>query len=133
VDHTNFDCRVWPRAGIVASHLWGSNLSNYGDTSYLKESDYSWTNDSNEMNSAWKKRHMPANLVSTKHLFSSYVHLRYYLQYLHISPAPFIFHYTLTTLSNRKLNPKFIRSEYDALRYDSFVHDLYGNTVSYHV
>lgn len=83
VDHTNFECRVWPRAGAIAQSLWGFHPVVDSPTTTTSTAYSSSPSDSAAL-----------TLPFTQYLYASYVHFRYFLSHvLHVAAAPLIFHY----------------------------------------
>ena len=72
IDFTNFDCRVWPRAGAVSTSLWG-----YKDRSVVVKANKSYTQSPRE---------------DGYNILSSYVRFSNYLRRFHVIPADISLH-----------------------------------------
>lgn len=107
VDHTNFECRVWPRAGAIAQSLWGFHpvVDGTTTTAATAATYSSSTADSATLTPAF-----------TQYLYASYVHFRYFLTHvLHVAAAPLIFHYPERSSGNHGASSSSTLSTQDAL------------------
>jgi hexosaminidase len=81
VDHTNLECRMWPRAGAVASRLWG-----FSDPVQLKISNFSTGHNILE------GQVLELDLNASRSLFISLVHFQHILTRWGVRAAPVTFH-----------------------------------------
>lgn len=89
VDHTNFECRVWPRAGAIAQALWGFKANDCESLS-LDNCTIDKIGSENYVQSDTAT----LSLSFTKSLYAGYTHFRYYLSsVLQVSASQLIFHY----------------------------------------
>jgi hypothetical protein len=92
VDCTNFECRIWPRAGAVASRLWGVPLTQ--ETSLITLQDQNkdaidiidiGTNESIIYSGS-------LSVNQTRWILSSFSHYSNHLRNIGLAPAHLIFH-----------------------------------------
>jgi endonuclease/exonuclease/phosphatase family metal-dependent hydrolase len=82
-DHSNFECRVWPRLGAIASRLWGFDVE--------KRLIDPARNGNKTLGVNTKS--VDLSLSSTKSLYLAFIHFRECLASVHhIKPAKLLFH-----------------------------------------
>lgn len=80
-DHTNFECRVWPRLGAIASRLWGF------------DAEGRLFDQSNNNTLGVRTKSVDLSVAATKSLYLSYIHFRSLLhKNLGIRAADMVFH-----------------------------------------
>jgi hypothetical protein len=103
VDHTNLECRMWPRMGAIAYRLWGLgiHLCSLSDNITISFDQNNLTSVHNNIQacipptrSAFTAQEIVLSATATKVLYASYVNYRYYLHdILHIASAEVSFHF----------------------------------------
>ena len=120
IDHTNFECRIWPRAIAIATRLWGYEVSQpyirpypiSDETRKLTSDNYVYSNindilkysinpklaklEFNAQNQFQNHRKLQSKILdlqTAKHLLVSFVSYQFYLkQVIRVQAAPLIFH-----------------------------------------
>jgi N-acetyl-beta-hexosaminidase len=103
VDHSNLECRLWPRTTAVAARLWGLEF---------------WQAQLEPRNKKDTSQQTTLSVEDTKHILMSYVHSRHVLEStVNIDVAPLLFHYAQQTKNSKGsgLVPIRIRNISDAL------------------
>lgn len=96
VDHTNFECRLWPRAAAIAHSLWGFS------SAYLTRAAANHSS-SNATQHEIKAKSVALTVDETKALYSSFaIHRQYLVDIFLINAAPLVFHYPERILASSR-------------------------------
>ena len=115
IDSYNFECRAWPRAGIIGAKLWGNIQSTDIQISNLSSVSYG----ASERNSV--KLIVSNEVVLSQALHMSYVRFRYHLQQLGLTPSMISIHRQYSNVSDAIYTFEEVISEVEMYHY--FVND----------
>ena len=117
IDHTNFECRMWPRAAAIAQLLWGKPVRYKAP----KTSSYSISAISVKL-----------SLNESILMYSSLIRFRHHLLSTGISAAPIVFHYYIDN-NNKEMAPKMMNDELQSIllvfRLQNLAPSMYSNNI----
>lgn len=114
IDAHNFECRTWPRAGIIATKLWGDITGNI--IRVTTENIFAAVTAAGRRPKATEVIPVSPNTLSQS-LHMSYIRFRYYLQQKGVKASAISLHLTNVNTNTLKYTPMFRRSENELLRH----------------
>jgi len=116
IDHTNFECRMWPRAAAISQLLWGKPVRYKAPKTYYSISAIS----------------VKLSLNESILMYSSLIRFRQHLLSRGVSAAPIVFHYYIDS-DTKEMAPKFVDDELQSMllvfRLQNLTPSMYSNNI----